>query len=530
MDKVIVPGLRIFIIIATISIISLGCMNSENKKTTATTGIAIKEIIYDVSPIDSSAIVTFFIKYPKLTPYKKQVIAVYFKQDYNYIWYDKKGKKETADVLNDKLNNIDKEGIPFPIPYKAIFDNLFLNGSAKPNVETELFLTSYYFYYTSKVIQGIDADKTAELGWYLPRKKLSCENYLDSLLVYPEKNSEKKQLLGQYYKLKSVLQNYRELEKKGGWTTITPEADFKSFRIGDSSKTILQIRNRLFLTSDISTDSKSAVFDKSLLAGLLNYKAQNGFKLDSLILPKHIADMNIPIGERIKTIMVNMERCRWIPADITKAKAFIVINIPSYRLTFFKNDKIVLSSNVVVGTEMNKTVIFSGMMRYVVFNPYWNVPTSILKKEILPAIKKNKHYLTNHNMEWHNGGVRQKPGPSNSLGLVKFLFPNSNNIYLHDTPSKNLFDKETRAFSHGCIRVAKPKELAYTVLEDNPNWTKEKIDAAMDAGKESWCTLKNEIPVYIGYFTSWVDSQNKIHFYNDVYKRDARLLEQLIKE
>jgi len=526
MNKWNVPRLIILIILITIALISWDCKNSKNKIPPATT----KEIRYDVSPFDSISIANFFTKYPKLISYKKQVIAVYAKQDYHYIWYDNKGKKETADVLNDKINNIENEGIPSPVPYKSTFDKLYLNGSLKPNLETELFLTTYYFYYTTKVIQGIDVVKTAEMGWYLPRKKLSCEDYLDSLFVHPEKNTEKKQLLGQYYKLKDVLQIYRDLEKKGGWSTISTETNFKSLQLGDSSKTILQIRNRLYLTDDITADSKSAVFDKTLLSGLLHYKNRHGFALDSIILPKHIADMNIPVGERIKTIMVNMERCRWIPTDITKAKAFIVINIPSYKLTFFKNDKIVLSSNVVVGTEMNKTVIFSGMMRYVVFNPYWNVPNSILKKEILPAIKKNKRYLANHNMEWHDGGVRQKPGPNNSLGLVKFLFPNSNNIYLHDTPSKNLFTQEKRAFSHGCIRVAKPKELAYKVLEDDANWTAEKIDAAMNGGKESWYTLKNEIPVYIGYFTSWVDAQNNVHFYNDVYNRDARLLELIVEE
>ena len=149
--------------------------------------------------------------------------------------------------------------------------------------------------------------------------------------------------------------------------------------------------------------------------------------------------MNIPISERIKTIMVNMERCRWVATDLGKAKEFIVVNIPSYRLNYFKEGKVALTSKVVVGTTMNKTVIFSGMMSYIVFSPYWNVTPHIIKTEILPAIKKDKNYLANHNMEWNNGNVRQKPGPRNSLGLVKFLFPNNYNIYFHDTPNRNLF-------------------------------------------------------------------------------------------
>ena len=145
---------------------------------------------------------------------------------------------------------------------------------------------------------------------------------------------------------------------------------------------------------------------------------------------------------------------------------------------------------VVVGKPMTKTVIFSGNMKYVVFSPYWNVPTSIINKEVKPGMARNKNYLASHNMEWNGGHVRQKPGPKNSLGLVKFLFPNSNNIYLHDTPSKSLFAEDKRAFSHGCIRVAQPKDLAIRVLRQYPEWTPEKIDAAMHAGKEQYVTLK----------------------------------------
>jgi murein L,D-transpeptidase YcbB/YkuD len=169
-------------------------------------------------------------------------------------------------------------------------------------------------------------------------------------------------------------------------------------------------------------------------------------------------------------------------------------------------------------------------MRYIVFSPYWNVPTSILKKEILPGIKRDSKYLAKHNMEWSKGMVRQKPGLDNSLGLVKFLFPNNNNIYLHDSPSKNLFSAEKRAFSHGCIRVEKAKELANAILENDPNWTSEKIDEAMNKGKESWYTLKLKIPVYIGYFSAWVDNEGNVNFYKDIYDRDTRLAEMLLEE
>jgi murein L,D-transpeptidase YcbB/YkuD len=183
----------------------------------------------------------------------------------------------------------------------------------------------------------------------------------------------------------------------------------------------------------------------------------------------------------------------------------------------------------VVGKSMTKTVIFSGNMSHIVFSPYWVLPESIIRSEVKPGMAKNPNYLESHNMEWNGGQIRQKPGKRNSLGLVKFIFPNSNNIYLHDTPSKSLFARENRAFSHGCIRVAKPGDLAVNLLKDDPAWTPEKIDAAMNAGKENWYTLKNKIPVYIGYFTAYVDLKGAVNFYEDVYKRDEQLYEILVK-
>ena len=226
--------------------------------------------------------------------------------------------------------------------------------------------------------------------------------------------------------------------------------------------------------------------------------------------------------------MVNMERCRWIAPEIVKANEFIVVNIPSYKVNLFRDGKSEFESPVVVGAVMTKTVIFSGNMSYIVFSPYWNIPQSIINKDIKPGMRKNPNYLASHNMEWNNGQVRQKPGKNNSLGLIKFIFPNSNNIYLHDTPSKSLFERDNRAFSHGCIRVGKPKDFAIAILKGDPNWTPAKIDKAMNAGKESSYSLKRKIPVHIGYFTAWVNVEGEINFYEDVYDRDGRLANLLM--
>jgi murein L,D-transpeptidase YcbB/YkuD len=157
------------------------------------------------------------------------------------------------------------------------------------------------------------------------------------------------------------------------------------------------------------------------------------------------------------------------------------------------------------------------------------VTANILKKEILPGMQKDPNYLESHHMEKFGDGVRQKPGPWNSLGAVKFLFPNSHNIYLHDTPSKSLFQESKRAFSHGCIRVAEPKNLAMYMLRDDPTWTEEKIAKAMDSGKEQYVAVKNPMPVYITYFTAWVDRQGDLNFREDLYNRDSQLSNLLMK-
>lgn len=476
----------------------------------------------ELKPFDSTLIAPFFEKFPELALYKKEVLMVYKKHQYNYLWHDRKGRKETADVLYNRINAIASDGILQDVPYKKIFDKRFLEQSVT-DITNELLLTSYYFFYTDKVLEGINYEKRKEMGWFLERDSISYVSFLDTLLANPGLVNKQTQLIKQYYLLKDALVQYQNIALSGGWGTVKIEEDFKNLKPNDSSERVIEIRKRLYISGDLTQNSGSNIYDSSLQKGLDSFLKRHGFVAQKTISKKHIEAMNVSVEDRIKTIVINMERCRWISPNIVKAKEYIVVNIPAYRLLYVKNDSIALQSDVVVGTTMNQTVIFSGKLKYIVFSPYWNVPQSIIKNEILPGIKKNANYLAKHHMEWNNGNVRQKPGPNNSLGLVKFIFPNNNNIYLHDTPSKSLFQREARAFSHGCIRVARPKDLAQVILQNDKNWTSKKIDEAMNAGREKWYTLQNEIPVHIGYFTAWIDREGKINFYNDIYKRDAQL-------
>ena len=344
----------------------------------------------------------------------------------------------------------------------------------------------------------------------------------------PKKLKEdKSELFAQYYNLRKGLQKYRNIEKQGGWGTITLEPGVKSLKQGDSSTTITQVRKRLHMEGYLKNDSKSNVFDDELAKALEQYDLRHNRVSDKLIGPNVVKDLNISVADRIRAISLNMERCRWVSPEMNTAREFIAVNIPSYWLQYMRDGKEVLSSRVVVGKDMNKTVVFSGKMSYLAFSPYWNVPKSILEKEILPGIEKNSNYLDKHNMEWNGKSVRQKPGGQNALGKVKFMFPNTNNIYLHDTPAKSLFNKDDRAFSHGCVRVQKARELAIEIMKKDANWSVAKVDEYMNAGTEKSVPLKTKIPVYIAYFTAWADEDGSVSFYEDVYDRDGRLADML---
>jgi L,D-transpeptidase YcbB len=532
MRKLFLPFISIAILF---SLANGSCTSNKNKQTGKHPDGILHGALNHSSklPFDSNLVISFYRSYPVLKKYQQDVEIVYRQHKFTYIWYDKRGIVEFGNTLFSKVKELDVEGVTSKFPYQEKLDGVFENEKENTlsRTETELMLTNLYLFYAEKVYKGLNDTTTRDMGWLLPRKQVSYVALLDSVISDPQSiNRDEHLLFSQYYKLRTVLQRYREIEKKGGWNIIDLDPKLKAYKPGDTAKAILQIRERLFTTGDLKQDNKSNLYDQELVQAVEKYQLRNGYNPSKLIAPKHIKEMNIPIGERIKQIIVNMERCRWISPEFAKAKEYIVVNIPSFKLNLVRNGKSEFESPVIVGKNVTKTVIFSGKLSYIVFSPYWNLPVSIINKEVKPGMAKNKNYLETHNMEWNNGRVRQKPGKNNSLGLVKFIFPNADDIYMHDTPAKSLFAHERRAFSHGCIRVEKPRDLAVEILKDDPNWTPGKIDAAMHAGIESTYPLKNKIPVYIGYLTAWVNQQGEINFYEDIYGLDERLAELLLDE
>lgn len=522
-------------IILFLALANGGCISNERRNAAKAMALHLRGAINQHSdrPFDSNLLTRFYRLYPALYKYQKDVAEVYRQHHFNQIWYDKRGVVEFGQILYNKVNELKEEGVPSIFPYQDEIDGVFDNEKENhlSHGEIEIMLTNMYIFYAKKVYKGINEDSTKAIGWLLPRKQVSYAGLLDSVMSDPELlTRDDSVLFSQYYKLRDVLKRYREIEKSGGWNQIDLDPNLTAYKPGDSAKAIRQIRDRLFSTGDIKQNNLSYNYDPELVEGIKRYQKRHGYNTGELILAKHIREMNVPIGERIRKIIVNMERCRWISPEYATAKEYIDVNIPSFKLNLVRNGKNIFESNVIVGDNVTKTVIFSGMMSYIVFSPYWNLPQSIIIKEVKPGMAKNKHYLESHKMEWNNGQVRQKPGKNNSLGLIKFIFPNSDDIYMHDSPAKSLFDRESRAFSHGCIRVGRAREMAVAILRDDPDWTPGKIDAAMDSGKESTYSLKNKIPVHIGYLTAWIDPQGVINFYDDIYEMDDRLADLIIGE
>ncbi|THU37082.1 murein L,D-transpeptidase [Niastella caeni] len=476
----------------------------------------------------SSSVDSFFVKYDTLRSFLDELNKFYTTRHYAFAWFTENGLTEQASHLYVRLENLPEEGLNIVLPYKRHLDSLINNGNThalNQKTETELLLTALYFFFAQKVWGGLEESATQQVDWLMPRKKLSYSGLLDSILKPGNSSTTIQPVYRQYNLLKEYLKKYKALPPVNITISLP---DKKPIRPGDTSTMIIKLRKKLFLLGDLTTpDTTSSIYDTTLLTAVKRFQRRHGMKDDGIAGGGMVRELNVPVQQRIEKIIVNMERNRWLPTDVRGR--YLAVNIPEFVLHAYNDDSLLWNMNVVVGKDVNKTVIFAGTISQVVFSPYWNVPAGILKKEILPGIQKNPNYLEVHHMEKFGNGVRQKPGPWNSLGAVKFLFPNSHSIYLHDTPSKSLFRESKRAFSHGCIRVAEPKNLAMYMLRDDPNWTEEKITQAMASGKEQYVAVKNPMPVYITYFTAWVDRQGDLNFRDDIYNRDPQLANLLMK-
>jgi murein L,D-transpeptidase YcbB/YkuD len=309
------------------------------------------------------------------------------------------------------------------------------------------------------------------------------------------------------------------------------------------------LRQRLAASGDLAKAAVngSKLYDRDVEEAVRSLQLRYGLKPDGRLGRNTLAVLNVPARTRLAQIIVNMERRRWLPDDL--GVRHVLVNQAEFRLHVVENGKEVYSSRVVVGKPSNQTPEFSNSIKLVVLNPYWGVPRSIATKEILPILRRNPGYLARKNMVLvgRNGkavnpasvnwaavsrsgfryGIRQRPGAGNALGRIKFLFPNKHSVYLHDTPSKSLFSRFRRAFSHGCVRVQNPVRFAEVLMKPQFGWSQDAINARIARRRNQTIRLKTHIPIHLTYQTAWVDARGTVHFRADMYGRDARLRKAL---
>jgi murein L,D-transpeptidase YcbB/YkuD len=358
-----------------------------------------------------------------------------------------------------------------------------------------------------------------------------------------------------YKRAKAALLRYFDLARQDDGEQLPVPA--KTVDPGSSYAGVPRLIRLLRLLGDLPSGANIAadtkMYDGAVVEAVKRYQLRQGLEADGRLGAQTVKSLNTPLGVRIRQLQLTLERWRWLPQGFPEPT--IVVNIPEFRLRAVEPEKgVVLEMNVIVGKAYgHKTPIFADTMKYVVLRPYWNVPPSIQRSEIVPAIRKDRSYIAKKNFEVTTQGgqlvtagainddvleqlrtgtlaVRQKPGPANSLGLVKLIFPNSYNVYLHSTPAPELFSRSRRDFSHGCIRVEKPAELTAWVLRNNPGWDLQSVRQAMEKGKDNQqVNLAKPIPVLILYGTAIVDEDGTVHFFDDIYGLDASLEKVLAK-
>jgi L,D-transpeptidase YcbB len=467
----------------------------------------------------------------------RRMRSFYNTRNYQFAWFSSDGLTEQARGfwnLHDYVTTHDNDTLLRDKALQRRMDDLVfeeslsVNGKDKSYINTELQLTQHFILY---MLHNFEKGyvKRKEMERFVPFKKVDAMSYADSLLNKKHKDNKYFEDVNEPYKaLKEQLARYYNIAKAGGWPTITTTK--KTLKAGMTDPTVALLKKRLQITGDMPGTDTSSVFNDSLVAGVNNFQQRMGYKPTGVVTAQLLKDLNVPAQQRLEQILMNMERMRWMPT--TPSGQLIVVNIPEFMLHMYEGKQKAFDMVVVVGKEGHNTMMFNGDLNQIVFSPYWNVPPSIVKNEILPKMASNPGYLESQNMEQvgTEGGlpkIRQRPGEKNSLGRVKFLFPNSFNIYFHDTPSKSLFEKDKRAYSHGCIRLAEPEKMANYLLRDNGDWTPERISEAMYSGNEKFVKLKKPVPVIITYYTAWVDENGQLNFRDDVYTHDKKLAQKM---
>jgi L,D-transpeptidase YcbB len=488
--------------------------------------------------------------------------AVYEARAYAPIWLLDAGPSPAAEELMAAIGASPRHGLSSSDYHYAFIARRFKSPSVKlagrmgekELAELEVVLSDAFVNLANHLANGKVDPVSICPHWVVQREDQAIFGFLAGIRTAQDVRAALKALAPESVPYRSAMieaDRLREVIATGGWPVIPPG---KTLRKGDRSPRIIQIRQRLcldgYLRKTDVTDETETLFDSDLEEAVFMFQSRHGLVTDAAVGRRTLAALNRSPEDLLETVLVNLERWRWLPRDL--GPQHILVNAAAFSLGAFEHGQQVLEMRIIVGEAITQTPTFSQDMAYLVFNPYWNVPHGILERKILPKIRKDPTYIAKNHFEvikgwkeppvlvapatvdWSRvradnfpGRLRQRPGPWNSLGRIKFIFPNRFSVYLHDTPGRHLFQRTVRTFSSGCIRVERPVELAVFVLGDGSGWDEDRIHRILKTGKTTAVPVQGDVTVHLVYWTFWVDEGGDPQYRADVYDRDRVLWKAL---
>jgi murein L,D-transpeptidase YcbB/YkuD len=488
----------------------------------------------------------------------------YRRRNYRPAWIRADGYLPIIDQLNGAIRRASRVGLDPSSYHLSAIEGLIIHiadqklAEIEPDqqslIDLELLSTDSYLMLASHLAGGRVNPETIHTEWMVTQPEFDLAAALQKAL---DRNNLQDALTDLqpshpgYGALAAMLERYRLLDLR---LSRAPLPSGPSLQAGDYDLRVSLLRTRLIDLGDLDVTLEEAPyrFDQRVEEAVKRFQRRHGLEDDGIVGPATLSELNVPLEQRIRQIELNLERWRWIPHEL--GRRYILVNIAGYQLYAVENQHRRLEMRVVVGRNYRRTPVFSEKMTYLVLNPDWNVPKSIAVKDILPKVKEDPSYLQRLGfkvydswqddaaeidpaaIDWSSISSRnfrfrlvQAPGPQNALGRIKFMLPNKYAVYLHDTPSQQLFQQARRGFSSGCIRVENPFRLAAYVLQGQEDWTEEKLEAAVKSGKKRIIGLQGPVPVHLLYWTAWVDDEGELNFRKDIYDRDEPL-DRALKE
>ncbi len=479
-----------------------------------------------------------------------RVRTFYQRRHYQPAWLNDAGQPSTlSHQLLTAIQNADADGLQ-PHHYhsdelRSALRSIQIAYATTPHqlANLELLLSDAFLSYADHLVTGRLDPRSLDRDWLLPPRWQDYATALERALTKRDLEGTLQELVSphpQYTRLRQALIQYRALEAAGGWPTV---ATGPKLEPGSTDARVRQLRERLRVGGELGAGPDTSTrFDQELEQAVKRFQARHGLAVDGVVGPQTLAELNRPVAARIRQLELNLERWRWLPDDL--GQRYIMVDVPGYRLRVIENHQEVINSRIIVGRGQRQTTVFNAEMSYLVFSPYWYLPPTIIIEDKLPQLRRDPYALQRQGIrviadgrevdpgtiDWQRVGrgnfpytLRQDPGPQNALGGVKFMFPNRHSIYIHDTPDQHLFRRDQRALSSGCIRTEDPYELAEYLLHDRSDWDRERIVAASQRNREQRVNLSEPIPVYLFYWTAWVEDDGTVTFREDIYEHDTAL-------